>query len=145
MCAYREREGGRIGPLDFVPDLLARCINLETELGEERENLGYGLDVPYRSIHRIAWIFGRALSRGGEWVAEISDRGRFEHTPASRTPWVVHQHRICPPPPSPPRSSAGSISERAIPTFISFRGVTREYVIAFSSWPRLDGYIKATA
>jgi len=39
VCAYRGgREGGR--PLDFVPDLLSRSINLDTKLGGGKREPG---------------------------------------------------------------------------------------------------------
>jgi len=66
----------------------ALTFSLGTKLA--RGNLGCGLDVPYRSIHRFVWMFGRAVSRGGDWVREISGGGRFWDTPASRTPgWSI--------------------------------------------------------
>ena len=75
-----------MGPLDFVPDLLDGGGG----------NLRCGPDRPYRSIHRIPSvdILG--------WAArEISGRGRFMHTPASRTPWLSISIASCAPHPFP--------------------------------------------
>jgi len=59
----------------------------EGRSGGGRGNLGNGLDAPYQTIHSIQlWIFRWGLARAREWVGPISGRGRFLHTPASRTP-----------------------------------------------------------
>jgi len=114
-CASIGR-GGRFvsgSSLDSVPDLLGRCINLDTKWAGEGESLGCGLDVPYRSRHGIAWIFGWAVSR----VDTRPRRAVLAHA-GLEDALVVHQHSFALP--VPVSAAVGRFPR----SFLIFEGMT---------------------